>query len=99
MRRLGTLIRMVGFGLIAAAIAQELKKPPEEREWHGEVAGFIPYDFRFPTVERIMDAYWNPDDPRIFTDKVIGVGWAVNLGRIYKLAHGYWGKEHSPEWE
>lgn len=86
MKRLGNLIRLVGITLIAAAIVQELKKPPEEREWHGEIAGFIPYDFRMPTVERVMDAYWNPEEPRIFTDRVLGVGWGINFARLYQMA-------------
>ena len=66
-------------GLVAAAIYQELGKPLEERAWHGQVAGLVPYDFRAPTLERLRQAYWNPDDPRIFTDRVLGVGWAVNF--------------------
>jgi len=28
------------------AIVQELRKPPDERTWHGKVADFVPYDFR-----------------------------------------------------
>ncbi|HVR89177.1 MAG TPA: hypothetical protein VHG53_06495 [Candidatus Limnocylindria bacterium] len=61
------------------AIYQELKKPPEERTWHGKVAGLVPYDFRLPTVERIRESYWAPDTDVVFTEKVVGVGWAVNL--------------------
>ena len=41
--------------------------------------GSVPYDFRVPTFERFRDAYWDPDTDRVFTDKVIGVGWAVNI--------------------
>jgi Family of unknown function (DUF5808) len=77
--------KIVGAALVAAAVAQELRKPSSERTWHGRLAGFIPYDFRPPTVQRLRDAWWNPDDPRIFTDRVFGVGWAVNLGRVVKL--------------
>ncbi len=79
MKRLGAVIRLIGLALIAAAVAQELRKPPEERTWHGRVAGFIPYDFRFPTLERIREAYWDPENPRIFTDRVLGVGWGINI--------------------
>ena len=77
--------KIVGAALVAAAVAQELRKPSSERTWHGRLAGFIPYDFRPPTLERFRDAWWNPDDPRIFTDRVFGVGWAVNLGRVVKV--------------
>ncbi len=77
--------KWIGMGLIAAAIYQELQKPPEERTWHGRIAGFVPYDFRWPTLERLREAYWNPDEPRIFTDRVLGVGWAINF---YSLLRG-----------
>jgi hypothetical protein len=79
-------VKLVGAALVAAAVAQELRKPSAERTWHGRLGGFIPYDFRPPTLERFREAWWNPDDPRIFTDRVFGVGWAVNLGRVVKLA-------------
>jgi len=69
----------LGMGLVAAAIYQEIQKPAEERSWHGRIGGFMPYDFRSPTLERLREAYWNPDEPRIFTDRVLGVGWAVNF--------------------
>lgn len=67
------------------AVAQELKKPAEERTWHGKVADFIPYDFRKPTAERFKSAYWNPDGPLI-SSKVWGVGWAFNFGGLKRLA-------------
>jgi hypothetical protein len=72
-------IRTLAWIALIAAIYQELKKPPAERTWHGKVAGFVPYDFRIPTIERIRSAYWDPSSDRIFTDRVIGVGWAVNI--------------------
>ncbi|CAN5591404.1 hypothetical protein BH24ACT26_BH24ACT26_15470 [soil metagenome] len=80
-----SLARVVGWGLVAAAVSQELRKPAGERTWHGRVAAFVPYDFRVPTIERIRSSWWNPNDERIFTDQVFGVGWAVNLGRIARL--------------
>jgi hypothetical protein len=72
-------IRLLFWGTIAAAVYQELKKPPALRTWHGRVGGLVPYDFRVPTFERIREAYWNPDSDRVFSDRVIGVGWAVNI--------------------
>ena len=71
--------RLLFWGSVAAAVYQELKKPPALRTWHGKVGGIIPYDFRVPTIQRIRDAYWNPDSDRVFTERVIGVGWAVNI--------------------
>lgn len=81
MFRLGRLVRVIALLLTLAAVAQELNKPEADRTWHGRVAG-VPYDFRWPTLRRIRDAYWNPQDERIFTDRVIGVGWAVNLAQV-----------------
>ena len=73
------LIRTAAWLAFFAAIYQELRKPPEERTWTGKVAGVIPYDFRMPTIEKIREAYWDPESDRVFTDKVIGVGWSVNI--------------------
>ncbi len=61
-----------------AAILQELEKPKEARTWQGKV-GFIPYDFRFPTLERFKASYWNPDDSRVLTPEPWGIGWAINF--------------------
>ncbi len=75
------LIRMVQAAAITvtlAAVCQELEKPREERKWHGKV-GFIPYDFRLPTVERVKESYWNPYEKRVFSPPVFGIGWAINL--------------------
>jgi len=65
--------------LTIAAILHELEKPKEERRWHGKIAGFIPYDFRMPTLERLKETYWNSYEKRIFTPEVFGVGWAINF--------------------
>ena len=48
----------------------------------------VPYDFRFPTIQRVKDRWWNPDDPRIFTPHVFGVGWSLNLYQIRELLLG-----------
>lgn len=74
----------VAGALLAAAVARELGKPADQRTWHGSVAG-IPYDFRPPTVEKVSRAFWNPDDPRLFTPHVFGMGWAVNLARLVEI--------------
>jgi uncharacterized protein DUF5808 len=80
-RRLRRIVKLAGFGLMVAAISQEMSKPEADRTWHGKVFGLVPYDFRPPTWERIRAAYWNPEDDRLFTDRVFGVGWAINLYR------------------
>ena len=78
------LWRLVLASIGVFAIVQELRKPADERTWHGKVAGFIPYDFRKPTAERFRETYWNPDG-QIVSSRVWGVGWALNLGAVKKL--------------
>lgn len=72
----------VGMTLIGAAVAIELRKPPEERTWHGRIAGRIPYDLRPPTPGRVRERLWNPADRRVVVPTVFGVGWTVNFGRL-----------------
>jgi hypothetical protein len=70
------------FAMIAVvAVIQELRKPKDQRTWHGKVADFVPYDFRMPTLERVKSTYWNPEGP-IFQSKVFGAGWALNVGAL-----------------
>lgn len=83
MRGLSRLLRWAALILVGAAIYDQLRRPPAERTWHGRI-GFVPYDFRPPTVERLRERLWNPDDPRIFTPHVWGVGWTINF---YQLRH------------
>src|SRR4030081_2574267 len=95
MRTLRRMRRRVGFavfGLVVAAVATELSKPKPERTWEGRVFGLVPYDFRPPTWQRIRDAYWNPNSERLFSDRVFGVGWAVNLYRAKSLMEAALGR-------
>lgn len=72
-------VRTLMWAAFAAAIYQELRKPPEARTWNGKVAGIVPYDFRIPTLDRLRAAYWDPDSDQVFSEHVFGVGWAVNI--------------------
>lgn len=72
-------IRTLAWVAFIGALYQELRKPPAERTWHGRVAGVIPYDFRVPSLDRFRSAYWDPTSDTIFSDRVFGVGWAVNI--------------------
>jgi hypothetical protein len=75
------IIRLIEAAVVTvtlAAVCQELEKPPEERRWRGRL-GFIPYDFRLPNIERIREFCWNPEDTRIFTPTVWGIGWTINF--------------------
>ena len=83
--RIRRLIRVAGFAIFVAAVAQEMGKPEAERTGQGKVGGVVPYDFRPPTWDRLREAYWNPDDDRLFSDRPFGVGWAVNLYRARAL--------------
>ena len=76
---LNRLLQATVITLTLAAVCRELEKPKEERPWHGTIAGFVPYDFRLPTLERMKAAYWNPYDSRILVPEAFGIGWAINL--------------------
>ena len=87
MKERSGLARTLGWvaaGTAAIALVQEMRKPKSQRDWHGKV-GFIPYDFRLPTVSRLRHTFWNPEDERIFMPRAFGVGWDLNLGRVVKL--------------
>jgi Family of unknown function (DUF5808) len=79
------LLRLVSAGLVVAAVVKELRTPSEERTWHGVVAGFVPYDFRFPTVARLREQIWAPEDEHLLKAHPFGVGWTINLGRVVAL--------------
>ncbi len=75
------VLKVVIAVLTVAAVIKELRLPKEERAWHGALAGFVPYDFRMPTVERVKATFWNPDGA-IIVNRVFGVGWTVNVGAV-----------------
>ena len=79
MKDLWNLVKLAIWLAFFGALYQELKKPAEERTWHGKVAGVVPYDFRVPTLDRLRHAYWEPESDEIFSERVFGVGWAVNV--------------------
>ena len=78
------LLRMAVLGALVGAIWTELRKPPEERTWHGKLFGVVPYDFRLPSIDQLRQAYWNPRSPKVFTDRPLGVGWAVNIPTLLR---------------
>jgi hypothetical protein len=84
-RTVPNAFRLAAAGLVAAALVKELRTPAEERTWHGDLAGVVPYDFRPPTVERLRERVWAPDDPRVIMPRVFGVGWTLNVGRVVHL--------------
>ena len=80
------VIQLVVLFVLVQAIREQLEREPEERTWQGQI-GPIPYDFRVPTLDRVIDAYWNPDNQRLFTDKVVGIGWAINFAQLWRIAN------------
>ncbi|WP_159792859.1 DUF5808 domain-containing protein [Puerhibacterium puerhi] len=88
-RRKGGLRRVVMLttaALAATAVVKELRQPKEQRSWHGTVAGFVPYDFRMPSVAKMREHMWAPENPQVLPPRAFGVGWDVNVGRLVALA-------------
>jgi uncharacterized protein DUF5808 len=83
--QLQRIANALGISLIAFAVVQELRKPREARTWHGSIVGFVPYDLRMPSAARFRERLWAPEDSRVFTPQVFGVGWTVNFGRVAAL--------------
>ena len=83
MKKLGRLLKLAWWAVVIGAVVQEAQKPAGERELHGTVAGFVPYDFRIPTPQRLRDGLWDPDGD-VIRPQVFGVGWTLNLGRLYR---------------
>lgn len=80
--------RLAGAGgvvLLGAVIVQEMRKRPDQREWHGTLAGVVPYDLRPPTPERLRDGLLNTHTDALFVPQVFGVGWTLNFGRAVRM--------------
>jgi hypothetical protein len=80
-KRLPRSVRFAIVALTGWAVVQELRTPADRRQWHGRVAGIVPYDFRVPSVDRMRSSWWDPNGPLI-TPQVMGVGWTLNFGRL-----------------
>lgn len=81
-------VTVAGLILMAAAVLDQLQRAPSARTWEGRLWGAVPYDFRAPTIGRILGRYWDPASERVLVEKAFGVGWDVNLaaaGRKLKL--------------
>ena len=78
------LIGWLATALAVAAVVKELRLPADERTWHGRIL-YVPYDFRLPTLARVRERLWAPEDERLLVPQVFGVGWSVNFGRLVNL--------------
>lgn len=85
-RTVRRVFRLLAAGLVVAAVAKELRTPAEERTWHGDLAGLVPYDLRPPTLARLRERVWAPEDPHLIVPRAFGVGWTLNVGRVVRLA-------------
>jgi hypothetical protein len=53
-------------------------------EKHGKFLGMVPYDFRKPSLARVKERMWNPEDERIITPRDFGIGWTLNLYQLHQ---------------
>ena len=74
-------VRTLWVAIAGAAVVDAIR----HHRTHGELVGFIPYDFRMPTFDRAKSRWWNPDDDRLFVPTVFGVGWTINAARLGRL--------------
>ena len=44
----------------------------------------IPYDWRRPTRARTKARWFNDDDPRVFTPRVFGWGYDINVAQVLR---------------
>lgn len=42
----------------------------------------MPADLKMPTPRNLQSRMWNPADPRIFTPRLIGIGWSINFAAL-----------------
>ncbi len=85
MKGIRRLVWLVMVYVAVQALREQLSLPPEERTWFGRV-GPVPYDFRVPSLDKVRNALWNPDDNRLFTGMVLGIGWTVNFAQVVRIA-------------
>ena len=78
------VVRLITLAVAVAAVAKELRKPADERTWNGAL-GFVPYDFRIPTLARVKERMWDPEGAHLISPRVFGVGWTLNVGRLVEL--------------
>lgn len=81
MKRRNKFLGIAVVALVVAAVADQLRRPAGERTWQGRVVG-VPYDFRVPTPQRLRAAFWNEENPSLFSPRVVGIGWDLNFYRV-----------------
>jgi hypothetical protein len=76
------LVRLILVTVLAGIVYSEVRKVPGETRFQGKALGFVPYDIRPPSLAKIPSTYWNPHEPRIFTGRVSGIGWSINVAAL-----------------
>ena len=84
LKKTGDALSVTALALTAAAAGNELRKPRRRRDWRGELLG-IPYDFRRPSAGKLKRNYWSPNDRQVIKPRAFGLGWDVNVGRLWRL--------------
>jgi hypothetical protein len=77
----------MGRVVAAVAVAGAIFFGATRRQKVGTYLG-IPYDWRRPTLALIRERFWNAEDPRVFTPKVFGWGWSINVAALLRRARG-----------
>ena len=72
--RLGHVLQILFTAATVAAFVYAMRT----RQPSGRILE-VPYEFRPPTSDRLRDRLWNPDDPRLFTPPILGIGWSINF--------------------
>ena len=83
MKKISDILRLVTTAFTTATIVYAIRT----KQSSGRLLN-VPYDFRFPTIQRVKERWWNPDDSRVFTPHVFGVGWSLNLYQLRELLLG-----------
>lgn len=75
---------MIGAGAAAVMLVGAIVFGATRRRKVGTFLG-LPYDWRAPTPAVVRERVWNPDDPRVFTPKVFGWGYSINLAALARV--------------
>ena len=75
----GDVLVIIGIAaLMGLAIREQVQMPKDQRSWHGTLFN-IPYDFRWPTIERLHETFWNKETARVLVPQFFGMGWSINF--------------------
>jgi uncharacterized membrane protein len=77
--RLVHRLRLLGTLFALATVIYAIKT----KQSHGRFAG-VPFEFRTPTLQRVKERWWNPNDRRLLTPHVFGIGWSINIPQVLK---------------